>query len=55
MFDKKQKICVKRIHLVTNNGLYDPKAFYKVKKLFFIHPLKTCYNVEPLKLKLQLN
>ena len=31
MFDKKQKSCVKRIHLVTDNGLYDQKAFYTVK------------------------
>ena len=28
MFDKKQKSCVKRIHLVTDDGLYDNrKAF----------------------------
>ena len=27
MFDKKQKSCVKRIHLVTDDGLYDRKAF----------------------------
>ena len=42
MFDKKQKSCVKRIHLVTDDGLSDRKAFYKVKKKrkkFFIHPL----------------
>ena len=38
MFDKKQKSCVKRIHLVTDDGLYDPKAFHKVKT-GFIHPL----------------
>ena len=31
MFDKKQKSCVKRIHLVTDDGLYDRKAFYTVK------------------------
>ena len=36
MFDKKkQKSCVKRIHLVTDNGLYDRKAFYKVKIVLF--------------------
>ena len=34
MFDKKQKSCVKRIHLVTDNGLYDRKAFYKVKNVY---------------------
>ena len=27
MFDKKQKSCVKHIHLVTDDGLYDQKAF----------------------------
>ena len=31
MFDKKQKNCVKRIGLVTDDGLYDRKAFYIVK------------------------
>ena len=35
MFDKKQKSCVKRIHLVTDDGLYDPKAFYTVKIVFY--------------------
>ena len=34
MFDKKQKSCVKRIHLVTGDGLYDRKAFYTVKLVF---------------------
>ena len=38
MFDKKQKSCMKRIDLVTDNGLYARKAFYKVK-IVFIHPL----------------
>ena len=38
MFDKKQKSCIKRIHLVTDDGLYDRKAFYKVE-IVFIHPL----------------
>ena len=37
-FDKKQKHCVKNIHLVTDDGLYDQIAFY-TKKLLFIHPL----------------
>ena len=36
MFDKKQKSCVKRIHLVTDDGFYAPKAFHKVKT-GFIH------------------
>ena len=35
MFDKKQKSCVKRIHLVTDDGLYDRKAFYTVKIVFY--------------------
>ena len=38
MFDKKQKSCIKRIHLVTDDGLYDRKAFYKVE-IVFIHSL----------------
>ena len=33
-----QKGCVKHIHLVTDDGLYDWKAF-STKILFFIHPL----------------
>ena len=35
MFDKKQKIFVKRIHLVTDDGLYDQKAFYTVNIVFY--------------------
>ena len=35
MFDKKQKSCVKRIHLVTDDGLYNRKAFYTVKIVFY--------------------
>ena len=35
MFDKKQKSCVKRIHLVTDDGLYDRKAFYEGKIGFY--------------------
>ena len=34
MFDKKQKSWVKRIHLVTDDGLCNRKAFYKVKIVF---------------------
>ena len=34
MLDKKQKSCVKRIHLVTDDGLYDWKAFYTVKIVY---------------------
>ena len=35
IFDRKQKSCVKRIDLVTDDGLYDRKAFYKVKMIFY--------------------
>ena len=38
MFHKKQKTCVKRIHLVTDDDLFDQKAFYRVK-MVFNHPL----------------
>ena len=38
MFDKKQKSCVKHIQLVTDDGLYQGKDFYKVK-IVYIHPL----------------
>ena len=34
MFDKKQKSGVKRILLVTDDGLYDRKAFYTVIIVF---------------------
>ena len=37
-YDKNQKSCVKCLFLVTDHGLYDQKAFYKVK-LLFIQPL----------------
>ena len=37
MFDKKRNSCVKRIYLVTDDGLYDWKAFYAVK-IVFIYP-----------------
>ena len=35
---QKQKHCVKHINLVTDDDLYDQKAFYKVKS-FFNHTL----------------
>ena len=35
MFDKKQKSCVERVPLVTDNVLYDRKAFYTVKIVFY--------------------
>ena len=35
MFDKKQKSCVKPIHLATDDSLYDRKAFYTVKIVFY--------------------
>ena len=40
MFYKKQKSCIKRIHLVTDDGLYDQKDFYKME-IIFIPPLFT--------------
>ena len=39
IFDKKQKSCVKRIHLVTDDGLYDQKAFYTVKIVFYLYSI----------------
>ena len=33
-----QKGCIKRIHLVTDDGLCNEKAFHKVES-FFIHLL----------------
>ena len=35
VFDKKQKRCVKRIHLVTDDALYSRKAFYTVEIGFY--------------------
>ena len=32
---KSKKSCVKRFHLVTDDGLYDQKAFYTVKIVFY--------------------
>ena len=40
MFDKKQKSCVKRIPLVTDDDLCDQKAFYTVKIVFYSSPLE---------------
>ena len=34
MFDKTQKGCIKRIYLVTDDGLYGRKAFHKVETVF---------------------
>ena len=34
IFDKKQKSCVKRIDLVTDDGLYNRKDFYAVKVFY---------------------
>ena len=35
MFDKKQKSFVKRIHLVIDDALYNRKAFYTLKIVFY--------------------
>ena len=48
MLDKKQKSCIKRIHLVTDDSLYDRKAFYKVE-IVFIHPLRMMTNLSIIK------
>ena len=42
-----QTSCVKRIHLVTDDGLHAKKAFYKVK-IAFIHPLWMIANLSVL-------
>ena len=36
MLDNKQKSCVKRIHLVTDDGLYNRKSFSKSKNCFYL-------------------
>ena len=38
MFDRKQKCFVKRNNLVIDDGLYNQKAFHKLKAVF-IYPL----------------
>ena len=45
MFDKKQKSCVKRIYLATEDGLFDRKDFHTVKRILFIHPLRRMTNL----------
>ena len=40
MFDKKQKSCVKRIHLVTGDGLYNRKVFNTGKVVIHLLQLK---------------
>ena len=40
MGDKKQKSCVKRIHLVTDVGLYDRNTFYTVKIVVYSSSMK---------------
>ena len=41
MFDEKQKSCVNLIHLVTDVGLYDQKAFHTVKIVFHSSSITT--------------
>ena len=38
MFDKKQKSCLKRIHLAADDGLYNRKSFYAAF-IFFVFTL----------------
>ena len=52
MFDKKQKSCVKRIHLVTDDSLYDQRAFYTVKNRFYLSSI-TCKICSKLSIKTQ--
>ena len=35
-FDRKLRSCIKLIHLVTGDSLYDRKAFYVVKNYFYL-------------------
>ena len=35
-------ICIERMHLVTDDGLYDRKAFYKVKNYLCFIKKKYC-------------
>ena len=35
IFDKKQKSCVKRIYLVTDDASYNREAFYTAKIVFY--------------------
>ena len=44
MFDKKQKSCVERVPLVTDNILYDRKAFYIVKIAFYSSFIKNFFH-----------
>ena len=48
MFDKKQKkVCVKRIHLVSDDGLYNQKGFLFLLKICFLFILyMACDNIK---------
>ena len=45
MCDKKQNSFVKRVHLFTDDGLYNRKAFCKVKIVFYSSPVEVIQNV----------
>ena len=45
MFDKKQNSFVKRVHLFTDDGLYNRKAFCKVKIVFYSSRVEVIQNV----------
>ena len=49
MFDKKKKSFIKHIHQVTDDGLYDHKAFHKVK-IVIIPPLWMMVDYQLLKI-----
>ena len=40
-----QKSCAKRIHLVTDDGLYDRKAFYTLKIVFYSSSVQRNYRI----------
>ena len=54
MFDKKQKSCVKCIHLVTDDGLYDWKAFYIVKIFYSSSFTQKCLEITQKCIKIKL-
>ena len=41
ILDKNQKSYVKRIYLVTDDGIYDQKAFYTVEIVFYSSSMNT--------------
>ena len=50
---KKQKSSVRHINLITDDGLYDRKAFYNVK-VVLVHPLYLMANLSNIIILLNL-